>query len=94
MVRSNSTYSVSLQSAGKGVMTHIDRQVSSTVPYTLHFDGLLIGLGGNQPTEVVTSAPPTSPSGWPYRTIVTIGDVGFPSAGDYEDVITISLSAP
>lgn len=92
LVRSNSSYSISLQSQNGGVMAITLPGDTSTVPYTLTFAGAPVSLPAAAPTSVVTAAPPTSGAGARYPIGVTIGNLGTATAGTYQDNITITVT--
>ncbi len=93
LVRSNASYTVSLQSQNGGVMTNSIAGDTSTVPYTLSFASTPVALPAGTPTTVVATAPPTSAGGTRYPIQVTIGDFGMATAGTYQDNITITVTA-
>ncbi|WP_455382921.1 spore coat protein U domain-containing protein [Salinispira pacifica] len=93
LVRSNASYSVSLQSLNGGVMKNSIAGDTSTVPYSLSFAGAPVALPAGSASTVVSSAAPTSAGGTRYPIQVTIGDFGMATAGAYQDSITITVTA-
>ena len=65
---------------------------TSTVAYTLSFDGAQVTLPAGTPTTVVTTAPPTPGAGTRYPIDVTVGNLGTATAGTYQDNITITIT--
>lgn len=60
------------------------------VPYTLSVDGKIIPITDND-LQVVNFPGGTSPSGNSHRIDVQIGDISGATAGDYYDLISISI---
>lgn len=90
--RANTYYRISLSSENRGTMRHVDPTDNSVVPYSLTVDGRVIELNRPSPTAV-DDAPPTDATGRRHGFLFTIGDLGAASAGDYQDVITVTMTA-
>jgi spore coat protein U-like protein len=92
-VRTNDGYRVSMQSDNAGVMAHVIPVVTSTAPYSITVDGSAADLSSGSSVEVATGTGSTDAEGDALPIVVTIGDVADSTAGDYQDVITISVAA-
>lgn len=91
LVRTNTGYTVALRSANQGVLAFVGDDPTSFVPFNLSVDGNLIDLSAETDVSIVASAPPTAEAR--YAISVAIPDFGLPSEGEYEDVITVTISA-
>jgi spore coat protein U-like protein len=90
--RGNTYYRISLSSENRGVMRHVDPGDNSVVPYALSFDGRPIPLNQHS-AAAVEDAAPTDAVGRRHTFQFTVGDLGTASAGDYQDVITVTMTA-
>ncbi len=92
-VRANIGHRLYLSSQNNGALKHVSR--SSNVGYELFVSGRKISLnsGLNSPSLAGESQMPTSEAGDLYPVEVKIGDVSSRPAGDYRDVITVSVEA-
>lgn len=93
VVRTNSPYSVLIQSDNGGLLTHMDSLIADTVPYTLLFNGSSTDLSGTTPIMIVSGATVTPWEGTRYPIDITINDFGMASEGYYSDSITITIQA-
>ena len=93
IVRANGIFTLSVASAGKGVMKLPNPADKSEVPYTFTFDGNTIVLTGNKGADLLVDQGPTPMAGIRYVFGITINDFGMASAGAYDDVITFTIAA-
>ncbi len=91
LVRTNTVYNVALRSANQGVLAFVGDDPTSFVPFNLSVDGNLIDLSPETDVTIAESAPPTAEAR--YAIAVEIPDFGLPSEGEYEDVITVTVTA-
>lgn len=94
LVRSNSSYSLSLQSVNGGTMVIQDPTDTSIVPYTLTSNGISLNLAPGTQSIITTGAAPTTGSWDRYAIGVSINEYGVATEGLYSDTITFTLSAP
>ena len=92
VVRSNAVYTLSLQSANRGVMEHATPSETSEIPYDFQFTGSSVSLTSNQATDVVVAAPATGTAGVRYDFEIIILPFGMATEGNYDDAITIEVS--
>lgn len=88
-LRSNEPVRVRLQSQNKGELVNVT-QPGERIPYQLVVDGTRIDMSG--PAQLRRS-PPRSLDGASYRTVATVPVVGNRFAGEYRDLISISVEA-
>ncbi|MFO7850301.1 MAG: spore coat protein U domain-containing protein [Spirochaetia bacterium] len=93
MVRSNDTYSLSLNSTHGGVMENFDENDPSTVPYTLFVEGSPLSLSAGTETTVAAYDGPTSVTGKRYGLKIRIEDFGMATEGKYEDTLSVTVTA-
>jgi hypothetical protein len=93
ITRANTFYSISVESSNAGVMANMNATDPSVVPYVYYFDGGVRDLSSGNPVIVVSGSSPTDEIGLRSPVTIEIGDLGSAYAGDYEDVISISVSA-
>lgn len=93
VVRANAVFTLSLQSANRGVMANLDNSDASEIPYEFAFEGTVVSLASNQPVEVAIDEGPTGPAGTRYSFGVEILPYGMASEGMYEDSITVTVSS-
>ncbi|MFO7850194.1 MAG: spore coat protein U domain-containing protein [Spirochaetia bacterium] len=94
MVRSNDTYSLTLNSENGGVMENFYEEDTSTVPYTLSVNGSELNLSSDTETTVAANDGPTPVTGERYTLNVRIGDFGMATEGEYQDIISVTVTAP
>lgn len=88
--RSNAGYRMFVESQHGGVLRHEDPIDESVVGYTLRIDNAVVPL--NQGARQVSAhTGVTTPDGREHVFDVTIGTVDTQSAGEYQDVITVTL---
>ena len=92
-VRTNDGYAVSMQSENSQVMEHVLPSQPSTVPYTITVDGSSADLSSGSPVEVASGTGSTDAEGDSLPILVTLGDVTDRTAGNYQDLITITVIA-
>ena len=92
LIKQNNNCTVNYSSANNGVLKQTPTPTADQIPYTLSASGLNIDL--THPGSIVL--PPgvsPQPDGNRYPLAITIGAVGNPAAGTYQDQITISVVA-
>ena len=92
-VRSNSRYTVSFHSDSAGVLKHALMAAPDTVPYTFSADGTVLLLRTGADPTLGASGANLSANGDVHPLAVTIGALGNAAAGNYRDVITITVTA-
>jgi len=90
-VRANSGHRILLQSTNGGVMRHVDPSDTSTIPYFLTVDGVAVSLPKGASVPGVDDTMATSPIGALHRLRFTIGSLEQASAGEYEDLIMVTV---
>jgi spore coat protein U-like protein len=88
--RSNGGYRIFLRSDNNGALRNLDPGDTSTVPYDCFVDGQPMPLGRSD-REGLASSTPTDPLGRLHRIDFRIGSVGGATAGDYQDVVTVTV---
>lgn len=87
-VWSNGPVMVSLTSLNGGILRHTQHADLTPIAYTASFRGNPLALAGISRFE---ESPPVSLSGASYELSVTLGDVALRYAGQYRDVITVTV---
>jgi len=90
-VRGNGGYRLLLNSQHDGRLRHVDAADDSVVPYAMTVDGRLVDLGHGMPMEAAANAGVTPATGDQYTLEFSIGTIGNASAGDYRDVIDVTV---
>jgi len=90
LVRTNVPYSVEMQSQNGGFLQHLS--LPSTIPYQLIIDGNAVTFLSTTPIQVLLTQPPTGVAGQSYAisTSLPLNDL-LPDAGQYQDVISITI---
>lgn len=92
LIKQNNNCTVNYSSANSGVLKQIPTPTADQVPYTLSSSGLNLNLA--QPGSItLPSGVSPQPNGNRYPISITIGTLGNPAAGTYQDQITISVVA-
>lgn len=93
VIRSNDGYLVTLQSQNNQTLKHLTH--AATVPYTLTFGGGAVDLSSGAAVQATANPGATTPAaGDRFETKFTIGTLtGSEMAGNYQDVITVTVSA-
>jgi spore coat protein U-like protein len=92
LIQQNNNCTVNYSSLNNGVMKQIPTPTADQISYTLSALGLNIDL--TQPASVpLPSGVSPQPNGNRYPITITIGTLGNPAAGTYQDQITISVVA-
>ena len=92
LIKQNNNCTVNYSSANNGVLKQIPTPTADQIPYTLSASGLNIDL--TQPGRItLPSGVSPQPNGNRYPLIITIGTLGNPAAGTYQDQIIISVVA-
>ncbi|QNQ07723.1 hypothetical protein [Sphingomonas alpina] len=86
---SNGSVTVALSSENGGVLRHMENATLPPISYSTRFDGQPINL---RSPVALTRNPPATLSGGAYELAVTLGDIRRNYAGQYKDVITVSIS--
>lgn len=90
VVRATSPYNLLLTSANQGGLIRTDIQDSSVIPYFCYVDGTLVNLSGFS-AVTASSGMKTDYSGNRHEVDIEIGDVWNFTAGEFEDVITVTV---
>jgi hypothetical protein len=92
LIKQNNNCTVNYSSANSGVLKQVPTPTTDQIPYTLSSSGTPINL--TQPGSItLPSGVSPQPNGNRYPITITIGTVGNPAAGTYQDEITISVVA-
>ena len=92
LIKQNNNCTVNYSSANNGVLKQIPTPTADQIPYTLSASGLNIVL--TQPGSILLpSGISPQPDGNRYPISITIGTLGNPAAGTYQDQITITVVA-
>jgi hypothetical protein len=89
--RSNGGYRIILSSLNGGVMRHVDPRDDSTVPYYLMVDGAQVALPKGASPQAIINVNMTPVTGDLHSLEFHIVTTEGASAGDYRDVINISV---
>ncbi|MBI5387104.1 MAG: spore coat protein U domain-containing protein [Verrucomicrobia bacterium] len=92
-VRSNAGYSVSLQSENQGALKNTAAGLTDTVPYTMQVGGAVVTFTSQAEVVLARRGVITGATGDAYPVQVTIGPTGDASAGNYRDIVTITVRA-
>jgi hypothetical protein len=93
MIRSNDGYVVTLQSQNSQQLKHAVLP-AGLVPYSLTVNGGNVNLSGGNAVQAATATGATPATGNRLPTIFTIGTLtGAEPAGNYQDVITVTVSS-
>ncbi|MGE5538397.1 MAG: spore coat protein U domain-containing protein [Gemmatimonas sp.] len=90
--RSNTRYILFAESQNGGQLENLDAAETDVIRYTMQVDGYTIPLFRGVPFPVGVRTNPTTASGWQHSFNFTLGTVDTQSAGEYRDVVTITLS--
>jgi spore coat protein U-like protein len=91
-VRSNSGYSITIESENGGRLKNLDERDTSTLPYELRIGGKQTDVQGAQ-VKLMKSARQLDASGDRHDLQFSIGDLRGVTAGTYRDTITITVSS-
>lgn len=92
-VRSNASYSLTMETDNQGVLKHQDVGVTDTISYTVKVDAIEKDLTGAQPVEVSTGSGQTTIDGDVHAILVNIsGEVNNKVAGSYLDSISTTVT--
>lgn len=93
MIRSNAGYMVKFQSANNQLLKHLVKP-SHTVPYSMLFGASSVDLSSGSEVVAATSSGVTPAAGSRFATKFTVGTMtGAEAAGNYRDIITVTLSS-
>ena len=92
-VRSNSGYDLTFQSQNSGELAINLAGDTSVVPYSLELNGSIVDLSSGSTVNAATGVGTTTSAGDQLPVIVTIGDLGNASAGNYSDNIAVVVTA-
>lgn len=92
VVKYNAGYRVRVSSQNNGALKRIS--FSDTIPYTLNMNSNPVSLSGSSSNPVLVSqGGGVSPTGGlRFASTITIGNMGTPPTGTYQDAITITVS--
>jgi len=88
-VRATSPVKITVDSQNDGKLKHQILSGDPGVLYSMKLDGTWLNLAG---LAVLMRTPPVSLDGASYPMLLQVGDVGGRPAGDYKDLLTISVS--
>ena len=88
--RSNGGYRILLHSENSGALRNVDPSDQSAVPYDCFVDGRPLPLSRTD-REGLSSSTPTDPLGRLHRIDFRIGAIGNATAGNYQDVVTVTV---
>ncbi len=91
LVKQDTTATVTFSSANGGVMKAIPTPDSNQIPYTFVANGTTLNLA-SAANVLLPAGVSTSGTRVPIR--VTIGDISAAAAGNYQDQITVTVTAP
>ena len=89
-VRATSAVAIVVQSQNHGRMKHKVLNADPGVPYTMRLDGTTVNL--TAASYAVLRSPPVSLEGVSYPMLLQVGDVSARPAGNYQDLLTITVS--
>jgi hypothetical protein len=89
-VRATSAVAIVVQSQNQGRMKHEVLGGDPGVPYTMRLDGTNVNLAAA--SDTVLRAPPVSLEGASYPMLLQVGDVAGRPAGEYQDLLTVTVS--
>ncbi|QNA82978.1 hypothetical protein G4G27_02320 [Sphingomonas sp. So64.6b] len=86
---SNGSVNVAMSSENGGVLRHMENAALPPISYSARFDGQQVDM---RAPVLLTRSPPATLSGGAYELALTLGDIKHNYAGQYKDVITVSIS--
>ncbi len=93
LIKKNTACTVAFTSANLGVLKMIPTPTTDQVPYVFRVNGTPLNLSGTANVNLPVGVSP-APDGTRLPVIVTMGDPAGATAGNYEDQITITVTAP
>ncbi len=95
VIRSDSGYKVTLQSANKQALLIQNAAYTDTVPYTMTINGTSVDLSsGAAVSPVAVSGVTTAQTGVALPIVITLGTLtGHETSGTYQDIVTVTVSA-
>lgn len=95
IIRSNDGYNVTLQSQNGQYLLHEGHpSVAAAIPYTVLFGGSAVNLLSGAPVTAAMASGVTPATGERFPTRFTVGTMdGTEPAGNYQDIITVTVSA-
>ena len=88
--RSNAGYRILVRSDNSGALRNVNPSDESAVHYDCFLDGRLVPLDTTD-REGLSSSTLTDPLGRLHRLDFRIGPIGSATAGDYQDVVTVTV---
>lgn len=92
LIRGNVGYTLSVSSANRGQLRHIDPLDGSAISYQLRASGEPVNLTTGSAQIADSIAPPGS-DGARYNLAFQVGQVGAASSGEYRDVVQVVVTA-
>lgn len=89
--RGNGGYRLQLGSHNRGRLRHVDAGDDSIVSYSLTVDGVPVDLARGPDVEVAAEADLVPAAGRTHVLEFTVGEIGDATAGDYRDVINVTV---
>ncbi len=94
VIRSNDGYTVKFQSQNSQGLAHTNPLLTYRVPYSMTFGGNSVNLTSGTQVQAASSTAVTPASGARFATTFTLGTLtGAEAAGNYSDVLTVTISA-
>jgi len=91
LVLKNTSCTVSFNSANLGVLKTTPVATSDQIPYTCTVNGTVLNLATTA-SLTLPSGVSTSQDGTRLPVTITIGNLGYPAAGNYSDIITVTVT--
>lgn len=89
-VRATTAVAIVVQSQNQGRMKHEVLNADPGVPYSMRLDGTNVNLAAA--SDTVLRSPPVSLEGVSYPMLLKVGNVAGRPAGEYQDLLTITVS--
>lgn len=93
LIKKNTACTVAFTSANLGVLKMIPTPTTDQVPYAFKVNGITLNLSSSANVILPTGVSP-APDGTRLPVVVTMGDPSGATAGNYQDQITITVTAP
>lgn len=93
LIKKNTTCTVAFTSANLGVLKMIPTPTADQIPYSCKVNGTTLNLSSTANVKLPTGVSP-APDGTRLPVVVTMGDPSGATAGNYQDQITVTVTAP
>jgi spore coat protein U-like protein len=91
VVRSNTSYSLTVTSTEGEVLTNTDPNIADSVPYDFSFDGSAYTLPAGTEVTLISSGSNTSVTGTRFPVSITIPNFQLPAQGTYQDTLSFTV---